>query len=147
MFVTCICVGRYNKSTAKKAYHFAIQSNVICGEDGILRFAFVPKNIATGGNFGLTNLVLVIWRAHEKGLLKNHVKQLIRHTDGGPDNVTFPTHVLHWLLVYIGVFDSVLWFRFEAGHSHTELADRYFALIKKLFETDASSRVSNPLQV
>ena len=139
--------GRLNKATAKQVYRFAIQSNAICGDDGILRFAFVPKNVSTGANFGLTNLVAVIWRAHEKGLLKPHVKQFIRHTDGGPDNVAFTTHVMHWLLVYIGVFDELLWFRFESGHSHTEISDRFFALLKKLFDTDASSRVSDPLQV
>jgi hypothetical protein len=138
--------GRYSKASATKVYRFAIQSNSISGEDGILRFAFVPKNVSTGGNFGLTNLIMVIWRAYEKGRLQPHVKRLIRHTDGGPDNVTFPTHVLHWLLVYLGIFDSVLWFRFEAGHSHTELADRFFALLKKLFDTDSSTRVGKAVQ-
>ena len=89
MFVTCICVGRYNKSTAKKAYHFAIQSNVICGEDGILRFAFVPKNIATGGNFGLTNLVLVIWGLPFLGKISNEISAL-----GSSTGATVP-HMRH----------------------------------------------------
>ena len=35
--------------------------------------------------------------------------------DGGSDNVSALTHVFHWLLVYLGVFDEILWFRFEAG--------------------------------
>jgi hypothetical protein len=30
---------------------------------------------------------------------------------------------------------------FDAGHSHTEIADRLFALMKKLFETDSASTV------
>ena len=31
---------------------------------------------------------------------------------------------------------------FAAGHSHTEVADRLFALMKKLFETDSAATVS-----
>jgi hypothetical protein len=25
------------------------------------------------------------------------------------------THVMHWLLVYLGVADEIIWFRFESG--------------------------------
>jgi hypothetical protein len=56
--------------------------------------------------------------------------------------VSYVTHVLHWLLVYLGVFDEILWFRFEAGHSHTEIADRLFGIMKKIFDTDSNTRVS-----
>ena len=138
--------GRQSKSTVSRVYRFAIQSNTICGEDGVLRFSFVPKNVCTGSNFGLTNLFMALKRAKDKGLLGRHVKRLIRHTDGGSDNVSRITHFLHWLLVYVGVFDDLLWFRFEAGHSHTEIADRFFSLIKRLFDTDAATRVSRPVQ-
>ena len=41
-------------------YEFAVQANVVCGDGGILRFAVVPKNVQTGGNFGLTNLIVTI---------------------------------------------------------------------------------------
>ena len=100
--------GRLNKGNVKKAYHFCIQSNTISGADGVLRFAFVPKNVGTGSNFGLTNLIMTIWRAHQKGLLTSTTKKkLIRHTDGGPDNLSTVTHIVHWLLVYLGIFDEV----------------------------------------
>ena len=55
------------------------------------------------------------------------------------------THFLHWLLVYVGVFNRVLWFRFKAGHSHTEVADRLFSIIKRFFESDGAHRV-NPIE-
>ena len=135
--------GRYNKKSCAQTYRFAIQSNTVCGEQGILRFAVVPKNVATGSNFGLTNLLLVLSAAVENGRISKHTRRLIRHTDGGPDNLSYRTHVLHWLLVYIGAFDEVLWFRFEAGHSHTEIADRFFGLMKKLFVTDSNTRASS----
>ena len=137
--------GRYNKASVKNVYHFSIQCNSVCGTGGVVRFAFVPKNISTGSNFGLTNLLMAIWRAKEKGTLGSK-RKLIRHTDGGPDNLSYTSHILHWLLVYIGVFDEVLWFRFESGHSHTEIADRLFALLKKIFDTDSNVRVAKPVQ-
>lgn len=133
--------GRLSKFHAGKLYHFSIQSNTVCGEDGVCRFAVVPKNISCGSNFGLTNLLMALWRAKEKGRIGQHVTRLVRHTDGGSDNVSEITHVFHWLLVYIGFVDEILWFRFEAGHSHTEIADRFFALMKKIFETDSNARV------
>ena len=68
-----------------------------------------------GCNFGLTNLVMAIKRAKELNRLTINVDRLVRHTDGGPDNVAWVTHFFHWLLVYLGVFNEVLWFRFEAG--------------------------------
>lgn len=132
--------GRHDKAAAKALYNFAVQANVVCGAQGVIRFAVVPKNIYTGGNFGLTNLIMGLFRAHEKGRLKPHVKRLLRHTDGGSDNVSHVTHIMHWLLVYLGIFDEVLWFRFEAGHSHTEIADRLFSLMKRLFESDTAAR-------
>jgi hypothetical protein len=101
--------------------------------------AIVPKNILTGANFGLTNLICVLYRAHQTGRLAK-ATTLIRHTDGGSDNVAYVTHVVHWLLVYLGIFDHVQWFRFEAGHSHTEIADRLFSLMKRTFITDDASR-------
>ena len=33
--------------------------------------------------------------------------------------------LFHWLLVWIGAFEELVWFRFDAGHSHTELADAF----------------------
>ena len=132
--------GRQGKAVAGDLYRFAIQANVVSGKDGIVRFAFVPKHVATGGNFGLTNLIMVLLRAKENGCLGSHVKKMYRHTDGGPDNVSVVTHILHWLLVYLGVFDEIEWFRFESGHSHTEIADRLFSLMKRLFDTDSAAR-------
>ena len=133
--------GRDSKKSAAAKYDFAIQANVVCGEGGVCRLAVVPSNVATGSSFGLTNLVMVIWRAWKKGRLKTHTKTLIRHTDGGGDNVSYVTHIVHWLLVYLGIFDEVLWFRFEAGHSHTEISDRLFGLMRKIFKSDTGARV------
>ena len=107
--------GRDGKNTAPYVYRFSVQGNVVCGQEGIIRFAILPKFVSTGGNFGLSNLIMTLWRACKKGRLKPHVKTLYRHTDGGSDNVSHVTHILHWLLVYLGVFDKIIWFRFEAG--------------------------------
>ncbi|KAL1502948.1 hypothetical protein AB1Y20_011019 [Prymnesium parvum] len=79
--------------------------------------------------------------AQEQGKLGPHKSHLIRHTDGGPDNVAVTTHIFHWLMVYVGVFQKITWFRFKAGHSHTEIADRLFSIMKRLFESDNQARV------
>ena len=134
--------GRDPKSAAKAKYDFAIQANVVCGAGGVARLAVVPSNVQTGANFGLTNLVTTLWHAWKAGRLPTHCKTLIRHTDGGGDNLSYTTHIVHFLLVYLGIFDEVLWFRFEAGHSHTEISDRLFALLKKHFTTDNGTRVN-----
>lgn len=133
--------GRHSKSGIAKTYPFAVQANVVCGQEGLIRFAVVPKFITTGSNFGLTNLIMAIYNAFLDGRLKPNHRVLYRHTDGGPDNISHVTHILHWLLVYLGVFEEIVWFRFEAGHSHTEIADRLFSILKKLFESDNNSRV------
>ena len=137
--------GRDTKENAKNKYRFAVHANVVCGEGGHKQFTFVPKNISTGANFGLTNLLMTIFLAIKTGNLKPDTKNFIRHTDGGPDNVSVVTHFTHWLLVYLGVFDTFEWFRFKAGHSHTEVADRLFSIIKRLFESDGAHRV-NPIE-
>ena len=134
--------GRDTKENAKDKYKFSVHANVVCGEAGHKRFTFVPKNVSTGGNFGLTNLLMTIYLAVQSGNLKPHTESLVRHTDGGPDNVSVVTHFVHWLLVYLGVFNKVIWFRFKAGHSHTEVADRLFSLIKRHFESDGAHRVT-----
>lgn len=133
--------GRDSKDDAKSVYRFAIHSNVVCGERGLMRFAVVPKNITTGSNFGLTNLICTLLAAKESGRLAEQHTHLVRHTDGGPDNVAVVTQFVHWLLVYLGVFQKVTWFRFDAGHSHTEICDRLFAVIKRHFESDGRHRV------
>ena len=56
--------------------------------------------------------------------------------------MSYTTHIVHWLLVYLGIFDELEWFRFEAGHSHTEISDRLFGLIKKLLASESGSRVN-----
>ena len=100
---------------AKHQLNFSTQSNTVCGTNGVLRLSVVFKHVGTGGNFGLTNLIMVLWHAKQKGRLAPNVKRMYRHTDGGADNLNHTSHVLHWLLVYIGVFDEIVWFRFEAG--------------------------------
>ena len=132
--------GRESKQAAKAVFSFSIQANVVYGQGGISRFAVTPKVVTTGGNFGFTNFIMALHRAKERGRLQPHVAGLYRHTDGGPDNLCQVTHLLHWLLIYVGCFQSLVWFRFEAGHSHTELADRLFSILKRLFATDSSSR-------
>ena len=137
--------GRDTKENAPAAYHFAVHANVLCGASGVNRFTFVPKNIKTGSNFGLSNLLMVLVAARESGGLPSHVRHLYRHTDGGPDNVAWTTHFFHWLLVYLGVFDEITWFRFKAGHSHTEIADRLFSVIKQYFEADNTAARVDPV--
>ena len=133
--------GRDTKENAKDKYKFSVHANVVCGEQGHKQFTFVPKNISTGANFGLTNLLMTIFLAVKSGNLRPETDRFIRHTDGGPDNVSIVTHFIHWLLVYLGVFNEFIWFRFKAGHSHTEVADRLFSIIKSLFESDGANRV------
>eukprot|EP00965_Chrysotila_dentata_P027804 923858-Pleurochrysis_carterae.AAC.1 len=50
-----------------------------------------------------------------------------RQTDGGSDNDATITHVLHWLLVHMGVADTP---KAEAVHSHS-LADRCISMLKE----------------
>ena len=137
--------GRDSKRAVAAKYKFCVQANVICGPGGVQRFAVMPKNVRKGANFGLSNLILVLHGAWKAGRLGPHVTRAYRHTDGGPDNVSWVSHFLHWLLVYIGVLQDLLWFRFEAGHSHTEIADRLFSVMKRLFESDSNQRVG-PLE-
>jgi hypothetical protein len=133
--------GRSNKGNAKQVYEFAVQANVICGPGGVLRLAVIPKTVTTGANFGLSTLLSALYSAFRNKRLHQHVRCLIRHTDGGPDNVAKRTHIFHWLLVYVGCWEEVVWFMFDAGHSHTEIADRLFSLMKKLFETNNAATV------
>lgn len=144
--------GRDNKSMAKLKYKFGLQCNIIAGGGGVNRFMVVPKHIKTGGNFGLTCLTVALIRAHELGRLTATAgTRLYRHTDGGPDNLSVATHLYHWLLVHIGIFEEVVWFRFDAGHSHTELADRFFSMLKRLFTSaragERASRLDGLLEL
>ena len=107
--------GRDGKSVIADLYRFSIQANVVCGKGGLIRFGFLPKHVATGGNFGLTNFLMVLLRSFDRGRLGPNVKTICRHTDGGSDNVSIVTHIMHWLLVYLGVADEIIWFRFESG--------------------------------
>ena len=111
--------GRNEKKQVADLYHFSIQANVVCGRGGLIRFGFLPKHVATGGNFGLTNFLMVLLRSFDRGQLGPKVKTVYRHTDGGSDNVSVLTHVMHWLLVYLGVADEIIWFRFESGWAHS----------------------------
>ena len=133
--------GRDTKEEAKAKYAFSIHANVMCGQNGVCRFTLVPKNVTCGADFGLTNLLITLLAAKRRGQLEGHVDHLYRHTDGGPDNVAIVVHFIHWLMVYLGIFNKITWFRFPAGHSHTEIADRLFSIMKKLFVSDSASRV------
>ena len=133
--------GRVKKADAKKnTFPFAIHANVFPGVGGLNRFTVVNKSLTTGANYGCTNFVMALKRAFDKGSFPPHVHTLYRHTDGGSDNQSITTQVLHWLLVYLGVFQTIVWFRFEAGHSHTEMADRLFSILKRLFIIDGRVR-------
>ena len=135
--------GRDNKQTGKNKFRFGIQCNVVAGGRGVNRFMVVPKHIRTGSNFGLTCLLKALGRAFDLGRMNGRAgSRLLRHTDGGPDNLSEATHLFHWLLVWLGLFDEVVWFRFDAGHSHTELADRFFSMLKRLFTSVGSERAA-----
>jgi len=134
-------VPRQNKENTKQVYEFAVQANVVCGPGGVIRLSIIPKTVNTGANFGLSTLLGGLYAAFKGGRLQPHVRRLLRHTDGGSDNVAKVTHIFNWLLVYVGCWEEVLWFIFDAGHSHTEIADRLFSLMKKIFETDSAAHV------
>ena len=134
--------GRDNKECAKAKFKFGIQCNTVAGGGGVNRFMVVPKHIKTGGNFGLTCFILALWSAHRHGRLTPSAGRTIyRHTDGGPDNLNKATHLFHWLLVWLGIADEFIWFRFDSGHSHTELADRFFSMLKRIFTSNGNERV------
>ena len=138
--------GRDSKELSTRNYEFAIQANVVCGPHGVIRAAIVPKNVQTGANFGLSTLILGLHSAWRLRGTPMTATRLLRHTDGGPDNVAKLTHIFHWLLVYLGCWQDLVWFMFDAGHSHTEIADRLFALMKKLFETDNAASVEGGIE-
>ena len=133
--------GREVKDSVKQGFHFAIQCNAICGWEGLIRLTVVPKNVDCGSNFGLTNFIITLFRAKQMGRLPLTMTRCYRHTDGGPDNLSHVTHILHYLLVYLGVFEDFWWFRFRAGHSHTEISDRFFSLLKRIFDSDGPRTV------
>eukprot|EP00965_Chrysotila_dentata_P043245 1436986-Pleurochrysis_carterae.AAC.1 len=66
--------------------------------------SLVPPCVHTGANFGGTAFFASLLRHQEKGTLGSDV---YRQTDGGSDNDSIITHVLHWLLVHMGVVDKV----------------------------------------
>ena len=57
--------GRDSKASVKDKFTFAVQANSVCGVKGIIRFSVLPKHIRTGSNFGLTCLIMAIWRAKQ----------------------------------------------------------------------------------
>ena len=86
--------GREGKSVAHDLYRFSIQANVICGQSGFIRFAFLPKHVATGGNFGLTNLMMGLSRAYNLGRIGPQVKTLYRH-HSPPHPLTLQSLAMH----------------------------------------------------
>jgi N-acetylglutamate synthase-like GNAT family acetyltransferase len=133
--------GRDTKDLAKHKFDFAIQCNTVVGKGGVNRFMVVPAHVRTGSNFGLTSFIMALYGAHKNGRFNDGAgKTLYRHTDGGSDNLSVVTHVMHWLLVWLGIFEELIWFRFDAGHSHTEMCDRFFSMIKRFFKIDGAAR-------
>jgi len=133
--------GRDTKDLAKFKFDFAIQCNHVVGNGGCNRFMIVPAHVRTGSNFGLTCFVMTLYSAYKNGRFAGDGGRIMfRHTDGGSDNLSVVTHVVHWLLVWLGIFDEFWWFRFDAGHSHTEMADRFFSMMKKFFKIDGAAR-------
>ena len=133
--------GRDTKDLAKYKFDFAIQCNNVVGNGGCNRFMIVPAHVRTGSNFGLTCFVMTLYSAYKNGRFAGDGGRIMfRHTDGGSDNLSVVTHVVHWLLVWLGIFDEFWWFRFDAGHSHTEICDRFFSMIKRFFKIDGAAR-------
>eukprot|EP00965_Chrysotila_dentata_P168714 5571764-Pleurochrysis_carterae.AAC.1 len=64
-----------------------------------MRMSLVPPCVRTGANFGCIAFFASLLRNQQKGMLGSVV---YRQTDGGSDNDADITHVLHWLLVYMG---------------------------------------------
>ena len=102
--------------------------------------SILPRNVCTGGNFGCSAFVMAVWHMKQAGKLPTSKTGCKRHTDGGSDNVTKVSHFVHFLLVWIGCFNVLEWFRFEPGHSHTEITDRLFSMMRHLFETVNGAR-------
>eukprot|EP00965_Chrysotila_dentata_P206634 6183650-Pleurochrysis_carterae.AAC.1 len=102
-----------------------MQGNLIPGV--LNRLSIVPPCLKTGANFGCTAFFATLLRCEEMGKLG---KVIYRQTDGGSDNDAVVTHLFHWLLVHMGVVDTVVWIRLKSKHSHN-ICDRVNSMLKE----------------
>eukprot|EP00965_Chrysotila_dentata_P203929 6182032-Pleurochrysis_carterae.AAC.4 len=110
-------------TSSRWKYRTAMQANLY--PNALLRFSLVPPCVRTGANFGCSAFFASLVRNQELGTLGSVV---YRQTDGGSDSDAVITHVLHWLLVHMGVVDKIVWIRLKSKHLHS-LCDRTFSML------------------
>ena len=122
---------RFGKVTNSKwRYHQCLQANLFPGYGNF--FSFVPPFLTTGNNFGCTCFCISLCRLIKTEKLPLTITDASRQTDGGSDNDGKTTHGLHYVLIREGTFNSLLWGKLRAGHSHNR-ADLAFSDVKAIF--------------
>eukprot|EP00965_Chrysotila_dentata_P077461 2557208-Pleurochrysis_carterae.AAC.2 len=123
--------GHDGKNTAgRRRYRQRLQGNLFPGVGNFP--SVVPPMLHTGSNFGCSVFVHSLYRLIEKGKLDARGKRIVRPTDGGPENVAWVTHGVHFMLVREGVFDQIDWIRLLPGHFHNPQGQT-FATTKAIF--------------
>lgn len=117
------------KSSGRWKYRQGVQGNSYPGVGNF--FSWVPPNLHTGNNFGVTSLCVSLHRLISQGkLTAGEYFALV--SDGGSDNVGWITHAMNFVLVREGVFNTLDWLRLRPGHSHNE-QDLAFSRAKAIF--------------
>eukprot|EP00965_Chrysotila_dentata_P158705 5242459-Pleurochrysis_carterae.AAC.1 len=96
--LVCKEAARTAFTSGKYKYRAAVQASLYPGT--LMRMSLVLPCVQTGANLGCTAFFASLLRHQEKGTLGSIV---YRQTDDGSDNDATITHVLHWLLVHMGV--------------------------------------------
>eukprot|EP00965_Chrysotila_dentata_P091654 3026021-Pleurochrysis_carterae.AAC.9 len=129
--------GRDGKNTAGRwRYRQCLQGNSF---PGVCNFvSVVPPMLHTGSNVGFSAFVYSLYRLIETGKLDARAKRIARQTDGGPDNVSWVTHGVHFMLVREGVFNQIVRIRLLPGHSHNP---QTFSITKTIFIPAGGDRI------
>lgn len=98
-------------------YRQCLQGNFFPGRGNF--YMVVQPMLSTGNNFGCTSFILGLYKLIEGGKF-DHVRRLVRQTDGGSDNVGWVTFAVHSMLITEGTLDLLDWVRLRPGHSHNE---------------------------
>eukprot|EP00965_Chrysotila_dentata_P130651 4319732-Pleurochrysis_carterae.AAC.1 len=98
--------------------------------------AWCPPCVRTGANFYSSVFCASLLRNHELGTLG---KLVYRQTDGGSDNDVIITHVLHLLLVHMGVVER--WYGFASNQTMGEARDWARVSISMRHRADPTSSI------